>query len=51
MNHEEIKAEVVRIINEQLDASNSVENTAGIVLDYLDSIGYDNSHVYEVEEK
>lgn len=44
MNREEVKTEVARIINEQLDACNEVENVAGLILDFLDGIGYDASH-------
>lgn len=40
MNRDEAVTEVTRIINEQLDAGNEVENVAGIVLDFLDSTEY-----------
>lgn len=40
MNRDEVITEVARIINEQLDSMNEVRNIAGIVLDFLDSIGY-----------
>ena len=42
MNREEVIVEVNRIMNDQLDAGNDTINIAGIILDFLDSIGYDN---------
>ena len=49
MYYEEVRAEVARIINEQLDAGNDVINIAGLVLDFLDGIGYDNAEPNDVE--
>lgn len=49
MNRDEVKTEVARIINEQLDAMNEVDNIAGLILDFLDSIGYENQE--DLEEK
>lgn len=50
MTRDEVKAEVARIINEQLDAMNEVENVAGLILDFLDSIGYDASEELAEED-
>jgi len=47
MNRDEIEVEVARIIQGCIDAGDSVSELTEVVLDYLDSIGYDNSRAYE----
>lgn len=42
MNRKEVEVEVARIIDEQLDLGKDAWSIAKTVLDFLDSIGYDN---------